>query len=187
RVTTIEVDPAYGKYHWTGHRKCNVSLPPKEAIKLKGVCPVCGRRMTKGVAERVEELADRPEGEFPRKKQNFLRILPLSDIIATFLGKDPFSAEVQRTYWELLKKFDNEFQVLLEAPKEELERACGEGLARLIIMNRENRIRISPGYDGVYGKIELDNSTEGVSFLRRPKNLEDYINSWKVDEDGQGS
>ena len=25
---TIETDPAYGKYHWTGHRNCKVSLSP---------------------------------------------------------------------------------------------------------------------------------------------------------------
>lgn len=175
KVTTIEVDPAYGKYHWTGHRNCNVSLPPIEAMKLRGMCPVCGKRMTKGVAERVEELADRPEGEGPRKRQNFLRILPLSDIIATHLGKDPFSAEVQRTYWEILKKFSNELQVLLEAPVDELEKACGEALAKLIIMNRENRIYIIPGYDGVYGRIKIGGEKERESFLRRPRNLEDYI------------
>ncbi|MEM3366181.1 MAG: endonuclease Q family protein [Candidatus Methanomethyliaceae archaeon] len=187
KVTTIEVDPAYGKYHWTGHRNCNVSLPPDEAIKLKGICPVCGKKMTKGVAERVEELADRPEGEGPKKRQRFLKILPLSDIIATYLGKDPFSADVQKMYWDLLKKFSNELQVLLEVPIDELEKACGRDLAKLIIMNRENRIRIIPGYDGVYGKIEIDGNMERVSFLRRPKNLEDYINDRKVDANGQGS
>src|SRR5665647_2025740 len=57
---TIETDPAYGKYHWTGHRNCNVSLSPQEARKLNNVCPVCGRRLTEGVEQRVEELADRP-------------------------------------------------------------------------------------------------------------------------------
>ncbi|MGC9345909.1 MAG: endonuclease Q family protein, partial [Candidatus Bathyarchaeales archaeon] len=28
---TIETNPAYGKYHWTGHRNCNVALSPQEA------------------------------------------------------------------------------------------------------------------------------------------------------------
>jgi uncharacterized membrane protein len=27
---TIETDPAYGKYHWTGHRNCKVSLAPSD-------------------------------------------------------------------------------------------------------------------------------------------------------------
>ncbi|MEM4478849.1 MAG: endonuclease Q family protein, partial [Candidatus Methanomethylicaceae archaeon] len=39
KVITIEVDPAYGKYHWTGHRKCGISMSPKDSIKIKGICP----------------------------------------------------------------------------------------------------------------------------------------------------
>ena len=27
---TIETDPAYGKYHWTGHRNCKISLHPRK-------------------------------------------------------------------------------------------------------------------------------------------------------------
>lgn len=177
RITTIEVDPAYGKYHWTGHRNCNVSFPPELAIKMHGICPVCGKKMTKGVAERVEELADRPKGESPKIKQKFIKILPLSDIIAAVLGKDPFSAEVQKAYWEVLKNFKDEFQVLLEAPAELLERVCGKELSKMIIMNRENQIKIVPGYDGLYGKLKFDNGEEKASFLRKSKNLEDYINS----------
>ncbi|MBD3354718.1 DNA helicase UvrD, partial [Candidatus Woesearchaeota archaeon] len=46
---TIEVDPAYGKYHWDGHRNCNVSLSPKETMKLNGICPKCGKPVTIGV------------------------------------------------------------------------------------------------------------------------------------------
>ena len=57
---TIETNPAYGKYHWTGHRKCNISLPPQEAIKYGNRCPSCGRKLTRGVEQRIEELADRP-------------------------------------------------------------------------------------------------------------------------------
>ncbi len=57
---TIETDPAYGKYHWTGHRNCKVSLSPQEAKKFANICPVCHRRLTKGVEQRVEEFADRP-------------------------------------------------------------------------------------------------------------------------------
>jgi len=38
---TIETNPAYGKYHWSGHRNCNVSLSPQEAIKFDNRCPVC--------------------------------------------------------------------------------------------------------------------------------------------------
>jgi uncharacterized protein (TIGR00375 family) len=189
RVTTIEVDPAYGKYHWTGHRSCNVSVPPAEAIRLKGICPVCGRRMTKGVAERVEELADREEGVIPRGVQRFIKVLPLSEVIATVLGKDVFSAEVQRRYWEIVGKFSNELEVLTKAPEERLVEICGKEIAEVALMNRENRLVISPGYDGVYGRLEVEGAGSGKRstggrpagggerFLRRTKNLDDYINA----------
>ena len=28
-----------------GHRKCEVCLTPEEAVKLKGICPVCGKEV----------------------------------------------------------------------------------------------------------------------------------------------
>ncbi len=80
---TIETDPAYGKYHWTGHRNCKVSLSPQEAQKLGNICPVCRRKLTKGVEQRVEELADRPPNFRPNHVPGFMRLLPLSEIIAT--------------------------------------------------------------------------------------------------------
>ncbi len=155
-VATIEVDPAYGKYHYTGHREHGVSVPPKEAIRLKGICPVCGRRMTKGVAERVEELADREEGYPTTGGQRFTKILPLSEIIGATVGRDPFSAEVQRAYWRIIKEFGNEFEVLLRAPEERLRAVCGERVARLVLMSREDRVKVIPGYDGVYGRLQPD-------------------------------
>jgi uncharacterized protein (TIGR00375 family) len=184
-VTTIEVDPAYGKYHWTGHRDCKVSFPPAESIRLKGICPVCGRRLTIGVAERVEQLADREEGEIPNGVQKFIRLLPLSEVIATVLGKDVFSASVQEQYWRILKEFSNEFNILLDVPIERLIQVCGMEIAETIIMNRENRLEIDPGYDGVYGKPKIGiaeefgaNSEGGTEkkerFLRKARNLEDY-------------
>jgi len=36
---TIETDPAYGKYHWTGHRNCNVSLSAAEPATQQHSAP----------------------------------------------------------------------------------------------------------------------------------------------------
>ena len=90
---TIETDPAYGKYHWTGHRNCKVSLSPQEAQKFGNICPVCRRKLTKGVEQRVEELADRSADFKPSNTQGFMRLLPLSEIIATVLGVDSPSTQ----------------------------------------------------------------------------------------------
>ncbi|MBS7635883.1 DNA helicase UvrD [Candidatus Bathyarchaeota archaeon] len=150
---TVETDPAYGKYHWTGHRNCNVSLSPKEAIKLGNICPVCRKKLTKGVEERVEELADRPAGFRPENAIGYLHLLPLSEIIATVLNVDsPSTQQVWSIYNKLVEKFGNEYSVLIDAPKEALESVVNGKIAEAIIRVREDRIKVVPGYDGVYGR-----------------------------------
>lgn len=150
---TVETDPAYGKYHWTGHRNCNVSLSPREAIKLGNICPVCRKKLTKGVEQRVEELADRPAGFKPENAIGYMHLLPLSEIITTVLGVDsPSTQQVWDVYNKLVEKFGDEYAVLIEVPKEKLEEVVEKRIAEAIIKVRENRIRVIPGYDGVYGR-----------------------------------
>jgi uncharacterized protein (TIGR00375 family) len=153
---TIETDPAYGKYHWTGHRKCNVSLSPKEALKLGNICPVCGRTLTKGVEQRVEELADRPDGFVPIGKPGFKRLLPLSEIIATVLGVErPSTQAVWKMYNRLVEKFGDEYTVLLDASKEAISEVVDARVADAVLRVRAGSVSVVPGYDGIYGKLLL--------------------------------
>jgi len=150
---TVEVDPAYGKYHWTGHRNCNVNLSPKQALKLNNICPVCRKQLTVGVEQRVEELADRPEGFIPKNAIPYKKLIPLSELIKTvFKINTLYSKTIWAEFTELVDKFGTEFNVLLEAPKEELEKITEKQLVELIMNNRQGKIKIIPGYDGVYGQ-----------------------------------
>jgi PHP family Zn ribbon phosphoesterase len=183
-VATVEVDPSYGKYHWTGHRDCNISVPPGEAVRLKATCPICGKKMTKGVAERVEELADRAEGVVPPGAQKYIKVLPLSEIISVVMRKDVFAVDVQKMYWGIVSKFASEMEALAYASKEALVEACGEEVAEVIMRSREGKLVIEPGYDGLYGKPiiaaveprreEAKPSKRGERFLRKGRNLDDY-------------
>jgi uncharacterized protein (TIGR00375 family) len=153
---TIETDPAYGKYHWTGHRNCNVSLSPQEAQKLGNICPVCRRKLTKGVEQRIEELADRPANFRPENVPGFMRLLPLSEIIATVLGVDsPSTQAVWKIYNSLIGKFGDEYTVLIDAPKDLLTEVVEAPIADAILRVREGSVSVVPGYDGVYGKLVL--------------------------------
>ena len=153
---TIETDPAYGKYHWTGHRNCNVSLSPKEARKLGNICPVCRRKLTEGVEQRVEELADRPEGFLPVNKPGFRRLLPLSEIIAAVLNVDsPSTQAVWKIYNRLIEKFNDEYSVLLDVSKEALSEVVDARVADAILRVKAVSVTVVPGYDGVYGKLLL--------------------------------
>ena len=153
---TIEMYPQYGKYHWTGHRKCGISMPPKEAIAVNNVCPKCGRRMAKGVEQRVEELADREPNYKPPESMGYVHLLPLSEIIAAVLGVESSSSpKVWKIYNALIKRFGNEYNVALHASKEELSKEAGPEIAEAIIKIRGGKVTIQPGYDGKYGEIKF--------------------------------
>jgi uncharacterized protein (TIGR00375 family) len=153
---TIETDPAYGKYHWTGHRNCKVSLSPQEAIKFGNICPVCRRKLTKGVEQRVEELADRPINFKREGAPGFLRLLPLSEIIAAVLGTgSPSTQAVWKNYNLLVEKFGDEYTVLIDTPMDALATVVDTPIAEAIVKVRNGTIKVTPGYDGVYGQIVL--------------------------------
>jgi len=158
---TIETDPAYGKYHWTGHRNCKVSFSPQEAIKFGNRCPVCRRNLTKGVEQRVEELADRPMGFKPDNAIGYVHLLPLSEIIATVLGASyPSIHKVWEIYNALVARFGDEYTVLIDAPFEAMSQTVDPQIAEAIIRVREEKVKITPGYDGVYGQLVLTESQE---------------------------
>jgi uncharacterized protein (TIGR00375 family) len=153
---TIETNPAYGKYHWTGHRNCNVSMPARESRKLHGICPVCRRPLTRGVEERVEDLADRPNGFQPDGAIGYMRLIPLQEIIGAILGtKSFFSSAVSRIYNSLIAVFGNEYSILLDVSEESLGKVVDHDIAEAIIRVRMDKAVVSPGYDGVYGKLEI--------------------------------
>jgi uncharacterized protein (TIGR00375 family) len=167
---TIETDPAYGKYHWTGHRNCNVSFSAQEARKLANVCPVCRRKLTEGVEQRVEELADRPAEYRANNAPGFMRLLPLSEIISAVLNVDsPSTQAVWKEYNALINKFGNEYAVLIDSTKEELCTVVDLAIADAIIGVREGTVRVTPGYDGVYGKIVLNKETATPSRPKQPR------------------
>jgi len=176
---TIETYPAYGKYHWTGHRNCNVALSPQEAMGFGNICPVCRRKLTKGVEQRVEELADRPAGFKPQNAIGFIRLLPLSEIIATVLGaSSPFTRKVWSKYNQLVERFGNEYAVLISVSKAALSEVVDEKIAEAVVRVREGQVTVVPGYDGVYGKLVISegNFTEKI-FPERVQqlNLTDFM------------
>jgi uncharacterized protein (TIGR00375 family) len=153
---TIETSPAYGKYHWTGHRECQVSMSAKGARNLRDKCPKCGKKMTRGVEERVEELADRPEGYMPKNPIGYRHLLPLSEIISTVIGEvNPGSTKVWDAYNMLVGKFGSEYAVMLDVPEDQLLAAAGPELSSAILRVRNDNVFVEPGYDGVYGKLDL--------------------------------
>ena len=166
-IYTIEFFPQEGKYHYDGHRICGISCSPNQTKKYNGICPVCGKSLTIGVLNRIEQLADREEGFKPENTIPFKSLIPLEELIAESLGVGVGTKEVEREYKNLIEKFGNEFEILLNSSCQDLQGQSRPEIVEGIKRLREGKLFIEPGYDGVYGKIRIFSKGEQEIPLRQ--------------------
>ncbi len=152
---TVEFFPEEGKYHYDGHRLCQIRFAPEESKKHKNICPKCGKPLTIGVMNRVEELADRPIGTVLPNSIPFKNSIPLEEIIADALSQGVGTKAVREYYKNLINKLGTEFAILLEVSRSSIENASTIEIAEGIMRVRERKVKIEPGYDGEYGKIKI--------------------------------
>jgi len=168
---TVEFFPKEGKYHYDGHRLCNVVMSPEESKKQDNMCHVCKRPLTIGVLNRVAELADRSEGKRPDKAIPYKSLIPLQEIIADVLHQGVGTKRGKEEYEKLISAVKTEFTVLLDAPQQELDEATLPEIAQGIMRVREGKVHIDPGYDGEYGKIYIFEAGEGQRGIASQKTL----------------
>jgi len=166
-LETIEFFPEEGKYYHDGHRKCKVNLTPKESKKLKNICPKCKKPLTIGVLHRVDDLADRKEGEKPNKAIPFRHIIPLEEIIADVKGVGPNTKTVQEEYKNMIKRFGSEFKILLDLDIEEINKSGLIDIAEGINRVRQGKVHIEAGHDGEFGKIQIFKDKERKKFFKQ--------------------
>ncbi|HOV88752.1 MAG TPA: endonuclease Q family protein [Candidatus Paceibacterota bacterium] len=159
---TIEFYPEEGKYHFDGHRLCNVVLAPQESKKINNICPKCGRPLTIGVMHRVEDLADRDENYIAKDRPPYKKLVPLEEIIAEVFKTSTNSKKVAAEYERLIKIFGNELAILIDASILDIEKESTPELAEGIKRVRENRLNIAPGFDGEYGKVKIFADNEAI-------------------------
>ncbi|MGB3341194.1 MAG: endonuclease Q family protein [bacterium] len=152
---TIEFYPEEGKYHYDGHRKCDVRLSPKEARFNNNLCPVCSRSLTIGVLHRIESLSDRDEGFVPENSIPYKRMVPLEEIIAEAKGCGRDTVGVKNEYRRLCGIFENEFEILLNTSIDELKNNADERIALAVDRVRRGDLIINPGYDGEFGTVRI--------------------------------
>jgi uncharacterized protein (TIGR00375 family) len=169
---TIEFFPEEGKYHWTGHRACNVRYNAAETKKKGTTCPVCQRPLTVGVENRVLDLSEKLLTEkdllmvknkvgltfvYDKEKirKPFVSMIPLLEVLLELNNHSQTKA--QREYERLTTGFGTEFGILLRKDYGELEKAGGEKLRQAIEIIRERKVFVDPGYDGVFGKVKIFN------------------------------
>ena len=155
-ISTIETNPAYGKYHWDGHRNCEFSCEPEKTKELNGICPKCGKNLIIGVEYRVNNLTNKESNH--KIKKPYYTLLPLHEIISLFLSMNMNSKKAWDLYNSLIEEFENEFNILLNISKEDfIKKGVNEKLISLILKNREGKIKVKPGFDGEYGVAVVGN------------------------------
>ncbi|MBP6869703.1 hypothetical protein KBC04_02380 [Candidatus Babeliales bacterium] len=153
-VAGIEFFPEMGKYYDSGHRACGVYKTIQQ-VKENPLCPVCHKLVTIGVAYRVDQLADRtPELAATLMKKRYA-IAPLQELIAHYCKVADSSKKVQQMYQHLLGSLGNEFYILLQAPVDEIAKYSNLEIAQSIDAVRKGQVMVTPGYDGIYGKIDF--------------------------------
>ncbi len=157
---TIEFFPEEGKYHYDGHRLCGISMSPQESKKYNNICPRCGRPITIGVMNRVEQLSKRPFDFFDPKRPPYKKLITLDEIIADALGVGKATKSVAKIYDNLILNFKNELNILLNVSTAEIKLASNELIAEGVQRVRNGNVHISPGYDGEYGKIFIFDEKE---------------------------
>jgi uncharacterized protein (TIGR00375 family) len=157
---TFEFYPQEGKYHLDGHRNCEIRLNPRETSDYGGKCPVCGKALTLGVLNRVEELADRNQGLKLPSHPSYFSIIPLAEIISDILQVGVKSKKVQNHYQKALVQLGNEFDILHTLEIDTMDCAGIPLLGEAIRRMRQKEVEIEAGYDGEYGRIKIFKSHE---------------------------
>ena len=167
---TIEFFPEEGKYHWSGHRNCNLRYSPAEVKKNGIICPVCKKPLTIGVENRViqlsEKIYDHSDLKFlenksglvfvydkEQRRKPFVSIVQLIETLTEVNNGSPTRALAD--YERLTSEFAPEFDILLKQPLEQIESHAGQKLRQAIEIIRKRRVFVDPGYDGVFGKVKI--------------------------------
>ncbi len=172
---TVEFFPEEGKYHLDGHRNCGVCLTPEETLAYGGLCPVCGKRVTVGVLNRVAALADREEGAHAHCDGDVLSLVPLPEILGEIHGVGQASKKVKTAYARITGALGAELSILEQVPLEDIARAESSLLAEAITRLRAGNVIRKAGFDGEYGVIrlfedsELQRKTKGGVLIKQPK------------------
>jgi len=152
-LATIEFFPEEGKYHFDGHAPCRYSCLPEESGKNDNLCPKCGKVLTLGVLNRINQLSDRRKPE-EKSFRPYYSLIPLQEIIAVAMSAGKNSKKVMAEYMKAVEA-RSEFSILLDMPEIELKRLMTPKIAKSIMNMRVGKVKIKPGYDGLYGEVKI--------------------------------
>jgi uncharacterized protein (TIGR00375 family) len=169
-VLNVGLPPQEGKYNETACISCFTHYTLDEAIKRRWKCS-CGKRIKKGVRDRIREIATFKEPRHPDHRPPYIYLIPLSEIIAKALGQHtPFTQSVTKRWDELIAAFGSEIAVVLDADIHEVAKVTIPAIVEAVQAFRDHKVILIPGGGGKYGTIELPTEEQIIPVSLCPKN-----------------
>lgn len=155
-VLNVGLPPSEGKYNESACIKCYTHYTLREAVMHKWKCTKCGKRVKKGVKDRINELATYDSPKHPSHRPEYLYLIPLAEIITKAVGQSSPHTKTVLTIWnELIKNFGDEVKVLVDSDIEDIAKVSEERVTKAILAFREGKVILHPGGGGQYGRVEL--------------------------------
>ena len=137
------MDPRLGKYHQSCCEHCGTIF---SASPIQPTCPSCGcAKLVKGVADRIEEIADAPDGLHPATRPQYRYQAPLY-MLPGLGGK---------TLAKLVDQLGTEMELIHAVSLAEIERVGGRRVAAAMAAVRSGTATVQSGGGGIYGKVGL--------------------------------
>jgi len=160
-VLNVGLPPQEGKYHESACISCYTHYSLEEAERRRWKCS-CGKRIKKGVKDRINEKAEFLEPQHPDHRPKYVHLIPLAEIITKAIGqRNPFGKTVTKRWSELVDTFGSEIKVLIDVDIDEISHVTAPAITEAIQLFREKKVIIKPGGGGQYGTIELPTQDEG--------------------------
>src|SRR5512136_1213579 len=107
-ILNVGLPPQEGKYHESACISCFTHYTLEEAQRRKWKCS-CGKRIKKGVKDRINEKADYLKPVHPDHRPPYIHLIPLAEIITKAVDqKNPFTQKVTKLWTELVDFFGSE-------------------------------------------------------------------------------
>jgi len=177
-LLNVGLPPQEGKYHESACRNCYTHYTLEEAQRRRWKCS-CGKRIKKGVKDRINERADFSEPIHPDHRPPYIHLIPMTEIITKAIGQqNPFTQTVNRRWSELVSVFKSEINVLLDCDIGDIAKSTAPAITEAIQAFREKKVIIRPGGGGQYGIIELPNDEATAAIDLGPKDMQTSLSEY---------
>jgi uncharacterized protein (TIGR00375 family) len=169
-VLNVGLPPQEGKYNESACINCYTHYSLRESIMQKWKCTKCGKRIKKGVMDRINELASYDSPKHPAHRPDYLHLIPLAEIIRMAVGQSsPNTKTVTRIYNDLITNFNHEVKVLVDTNFNEIKEVTEDRVIEAIKAFREGLVIIHPGGGGQYGHVELPDDEMSAKSKKKKK------------------